>query len=106
VGISANATYTGVVSAAHPDSSEGGGTIVPPSNFGPYKFSTPDLPNSVASVTLNLTGYWHFTDDQGTIEQTTAAEPLTVERPPGCVDTRPGSITIVKTTSGTAAPAG
>jgi uncharacterized surface anchored protein len=106
-GITANATYTGVVNASHPDASEGGGTIAPPSGGGRIHFSTPNLPNSVASVTLNLTGYWHYPDGNGGfVTAENPGDPATVTRPEGCTDTRPGHITVVKSTTGDTAPAG
>ena len=89
-GVSANATYTGVVNASHPDATEGGGTIAPPSGFGRIHFSTPNLANSVASVTLNLTGYWHYPDGSGGfVTAENPAEPVTATRPEACTPVNP-----------------
>ncbi|MDQ1429474.1 MAG: hypothetical protein QOF40_76 [Actinomycetota bacterium] len=105
VGIQANGSYFGVVDATHPDASEGGGTVVPPDGTAVH-FSTPDLPNSVASVTLAMVSYWHYPDGDGFAEFTTYNEGFTVNRPESCVDTRPGHITVAKATTGDTAPPG
>src|SRR5207244_11013255 len=104
-GIAANASYEGVVDASHPDASEGGGTVIPPDGTIVH-FSTSNLPNSVASVTLTVTSYWNYPEGDGFEVITTYNGPLTVARPDGCVDTRPGHITVVKSTTGDTAPPG
>jgi hypothetical protein len=103
--IVANPTYTGIVDADHPDASEGGGTIFPPSGFGPLHFDTTGIPDSTTSVTLTMTGYWHYPSPDGPVE-VTVTESLTVDKPADCIDTRPGHIEIHKSTSGGTAPAG
>jgi len=104
-GIAANGSYEGVVDAAHPDASEGGGTVISPDGTIVH-FSTSNLLNSLASVTLTMTSYWNYPEGDGFEVITTYNGPLTVARPDGCVDTRPGHITVVKSTTGDTAPPG
>jgi Prealbumin-like fold domain len=104
-GIEANETYEGVVDATHPNAAEGGGTVIPP-DLTPVFFSTPDVPSSVDSVTLNMTSYWNYPEGDGFEIVTKYNDPFTVARPEGCVDSRPGHITVVKTTTGSTAPPG
>jgi hypothetical protein len=104
-GIAANGSYEGVVDATHPDASEGGGTVIPPDGTVVH-FSTPDLPNAVSAVTLTMTSYWNYPEGDGFAVVTTYNGPFTVARPEGCVDTRPGHITVAKWTTGDTAPAG
>jgi len=104
-GIVANDSYEGVVDASHPDASEGGGTVIPPDGTI-VQFTTSSLPNSVASVTLTMTSYWNYPEGDGFEVVTTYNGPLTVARPDGCADTRPGHITVVKSTTGDTAPPG
>jgi hypothetical protein len=105
VGIEANGTYDGVVDATHPNATEGGGTVIAPDG-STVQFSTPNLPNSVTSVTVTVTGYWHFIDGDGHDFVTTEDASFTVDRPGCCVDTRPGHIEVAKSTTGDTAPPG
>jgi len=104
-GVVANPTYQGIVDANHPDASQGGGTIVPPSGFGPLEFSSPGIPASQASITLTFTGFWSYPTPTG-VTSVEVTESLTVDRPPECVDTRPGRIQIHKSVAGDGAPPG
>jgi hypothetical protein len=105
VGITANPSYTGIVDANHPDASQGGGTIVPPSGFGGIEFTSPGLPASQGSVTLTMTGFWSYPTPNG-VFSVEITEVLTVDRPPECVDSRLGRIEVHKSSTGTSAPAG
>jgi Prealbumin-like fold domain len=105
VGIEANGTYDWIVDAAHPDASEGGGSIVAPDGAPGLTFTTPGLSASVPSVTLSLTGFWKYMAPFGLYAQTVTQQ-LSIDRPADCVDHRPGQIQIHKSTTGATAPSG
>jgi hypothetical protein len=104
-GITSNPSYNGIVDAAQPDASQGGGTIVPPGSSGGVAFSSPGLPASQAAVTLTVTGFWNFDTPSGPVSDQ-GTEVVTVDRPPDCVVSEAGRIEIDKSTTGTSAPAG
>ena len=73
-GITSNPSYNGTVDAAHPDASQGGGTIVSPGSSGGVAFSSPGLPASQAAVTLTVTGFWNFDTPSGPVSYPAPAE--------------------------------
>jgi hypothetical protein len=98
-GIVANSSYTGLVTASAPTT----GTIVAPG--GSVGLVTTAIPAGTASVTLNLTGYWHYSTGPSTANEVTQAllpGPITVDLSKVCQ----GSLDITKTVTGGMAPVG
>ncbi|HEY5156087.1 MAG TPA: DUF5979 domain-containing protein, partial [Acidimicrobiales bacterium] len=93
-GLTANGSYTGVVSAGNP----AGATVVAPSGTVPA--TTVDIPANVTSITLSITGYWHYSTGNGTFNEVTQQAQATVDLSKVCN----GSLKITKTVTGQTAP--
>ena len=94
-GLTANGSYTGVVSAGNP----AGATVVPPSGTVPA--TTIDIPAGVTSITMSITGYWHYSTGNGNFNEVTQTAEATVDLSKVCN----GSLKIKKSVVGQTAPA-
>ena len=93
-GLTANGSYTGVVSAGNPL----GATVVPPSGTVPA--TTVDIPAGVTSITMSITGYWHYSTGNGTFKEVTQSAEATVDLSKVCN----GALKIKKSVVGQTAP--